>query len=68
MNASGVRNQETSPEWQADGTFKTSPLLGHQLYYLIQAVYNAHTVPSVYIVLTNKNTCVYEKTFSALKD
>ena len=58
---------ETSPEWHADGTFKTSPLLFYQLYS-IHAVYNDHTVPLVYILLTNKNTSVYKKAFSALKD
>ena len=58
---------ETSQEWHADGTFKVFPQLFYQIYSE-HAVYNEHTVPLVFMLLTCKSAAVYEKAFRALKE
>ena len=58
---------ETSQEWHADGTFKVFPQLFYQIYS-DHAVYNEHTVPLVFMLLTCKSAAVYEKAFRALKE
>ena len=58
---------ENSSEWHADGTFKVSPLLFYQVY-TIHAIFNGHTIPSVYLLLTSKNAEIYLRAFNALKD
>ena len=44
---------ESTPQWHADGTFKSCPAFFNQLY-TVHGVLNGHTIPLVYMLLKRK--------------
>ena len=54
-------------DWFADGTFKTVPLLFHQLYSLCVRIDGA-IIPAVYALLPNRTQAMYEALLQVLKD
>lgn len=56
-----------SDHWYADGTFKTVPLLFHQLYTIHGLKENA-AVPLVYALLPDKSEATYTRLLRAMKN
>ena len=61
----GKRVLDTCSTWCLDGTFKTSPLLFHQIYFIFGITDTGKTIPACFCLLPNKKC--YGTLFSVLK-
>lgn len=56
----------TCQHWYADGTFKSSPPLFNQVYTVHAVKYN-NVLPSVFVLMTERNTNAYTRVLMELK-
>ena len=55
-----------SENWFADGTFKVTPPLFAQLYTIHRVRYN-NVIPSVFVLMPNREMATYARVLAALK-